>query len=305
MLCMYLSETLTGVLIMANKHNPLSAFYRAPKFFTAIPSGGKFYTPDICEMPDTNELPVFAMTSKDELMMKNPDALLNGEAVTQVIQSCVPNVKNARKMLSSDIDVLLIAIQGATYGDDIDVTAPCPKCEETCSSVASVDSALATMGTLQDSYTAEVNGLTITIRPFTYESTIKAGITNFRSTRSLQALADIPDEMERLRLFNENFKQISALNYELTADSIDSISFIDENGEKVVVSDRQHLTEFLDNADSSIGASIESQITEINGVGINLEMQMECDKESCLDDGEPHVFSSKVNFDPVNFSTAS
>ena len=291
---------------MANTHNPLSAFYRAPKFFTAIPSGGKYYTPDIVEMPDSNELPVFAMTSKDELIMKNPDALLNGEAVVQVIQSCVPNVKDARRMLSSDIDVLLIAIQGASYGDDIDVTANCPQCENQCSSVASVDTALSTMGSLQDSYTAEVNGLSIKIKPFTYANTIKAGITNFRSTRSLQALADIPDEMERLSLFNENFKQISALNYELTAESIESITFTDENGEKVVVTDRAHLTEFLDNADTSVGAAIEEQITAINGIGINLEMQLECDQETCLDkDKCPKTFTSKVNFDPVNFSTAS
>ena len=114
---------------MANKQqNPLSAYFRAPKLYTQIPSGGKYYTPDIVEMPDTGELPVFAMTSKDEMIMKNPDALLNGEAVVQVLQSCIPNIKNARKVLSSDVDVLLIAIQGATYGDDIEVSAECPKC---------------------------------------------------------------------------------------------------------------------------------------------------------------------------------
>ena len=291
---------------MANKqHNPLSAYFRAPKLFTAIPSGGKYYTSDIVEMPDTGELPVFAMTSKDEMIMKNPDALLNGEAVTQVVQSCVPNVKNARRMLSSDIDVLLVAIQGATYGDDIEVSASCPSCDESITVVASVDDALTTMQSLNDSYKIEINGLVIDVKPFSYASTIKAGITNFQSTRSLQALADIPDEMERLKLFNQNFVQIAALNFDLIADSISSISYTDADGETNSVSDRAQITEFLENSDSSISKAIEEQISEINNIGINSEMQMECSNEKCLQDGKPLQFTSKVNFDPVNFFTAS
>jgi len=289
---------------MANKQqNPLSAYFRAPKLYTQIPSGGKYYTPDIVEMPDTGELPVFAMTSKDEMIMKNPDALLNGEAVVQVIQSCIPNVKNARKVLSSDIDVLLVAIQGATYGDDIEVSAPCPKCEENITSIASVESALATMGVLDDLYEIQAgDGLSIKVRPFTYASTIQAGITNFQSTRSLQALADIPDDMERLKLFNENFKEIASLNFQLIADSIQSITILSEG---VEVTDRDQIVDFLDNADSSIGKAIENEISRINDVGINTEMQLECEKEECQENGEPFTFTSKVNFDPVNFFTAS
>jgi hypothetical protein len=293
---------------MENKQaNPLSAYFRAPKLFTSIPSGGQGYTPDIVEMPETGELPIFAMTSKDELIMRNPDALLNGEAVTQVIQSCVPNVKNARKMLSVDIDILLIAIQGATYGDDIEVSAECPKCTNKTTAIASVDTALATMGTVDGNYQVEENGLTIEVKPFNYSSTIKAGITNFKSTRSLQALAEIPDEMERLAMFNQNFKEIALLNTELVTDSVASIRAKDPDGNEIVVTDRQQILEFLDNADSSIGKLIENQIGEINNQGVNLEMELECEFEDCVknNNGIPHKFSSKVNFDPVNFSMAS
>jgi len=289
---------------MTNKHNPLSAHFRAPKLFTPIPSEGRFYTDEVVEMPETKELPVFSMTAKDEMIMKNPDALLNGEAVAQVIQSCVPNVKNARAMMSSDIDVLLVAIQGATYGDEVEVTAECPKCKESQSGVASVEAAIDTMGKLEDSYTVGHDTLTIEIRPFTYASTIQAGITNFQSTRSLQALADVTDEMERLRLFNDNFKQIAALNFSLIVDSVASITVIDEDGESVVVDDRDHITEFLNNAENSVGKLIEGKIQEINAIGINHEMSMQCEK--CVDENEePYTFESRVNFDPVNFFTAS
>ena len=63
---------------MANKKsNPLAGYYRAPKMYTEIPTGGKYYDDKIIEWPDTNELPVYPMTAKDEMIMKNPDALLN------------------------------------------------------------------------------------------------------------------------------------------------------------------------------------------------------------------------------------
>ena len=289
---------------MTNKHNPLSAHFRAPKLFTPLPSEGRFYDNSVVEMPETLELPVFSMTAKDEMIMKNPDALLNGEAVAQVIQSCVPNVKNARAMMSSDIDVLLVAIQGATYGDEVEVTADCPQCNEQQTGVASVEAAIETMGRLEDVYTVEHDALTIEIRPFTYSSTIQAGITNFQSTRSLQALADVPDEMERLRLFNDNFKKIAELNFSLIIDSVQSITLADEEGEDIVVTDRDHIVEFLNNAENVVGKKIEEKIQDINSIGINHEMKMQCDtfmdEENC-----PKTFESRVNFDPVNFFTAS
>lgn len=294
-----------------NKHNPLSAYFRAPKLFTGIPSLGRFYTPDILDMPDSNELPVFAMTAKDEVIMKNPDALLNGEAVVQVIKSCIPNVKQPRKMLSSDIDVLLVAIQGATQGDNVEVSAKCPKCNEDKIGVASVESALSSMAVLQESYNIQYNNLDIEVRPFTYESTIKAGITNFQSTRSLQSLANITDEDQRLKVFNENFVKIAELNFTLIADSIAKISFKDENDIHQEVTDRGMILEFLENAESSVGKMIENKIKDINNIGINHEMKLQCDNDACCEidpntnEKQPHIFTTTVNFDPVNFFTAS
>lgn len=290
---------------MTNKHNPLSAYFRAPKLYTPIPSRGKFYTPDVVEMPETGELPVFPMTARDEMIMKNPDALLNGEAVSEVIRSCVPNVKNVKRMMSSDVDVLLVAIQGATYGDDIDIKATCPKCNQEQEVVASVEAAIQSMAILEKSYQVEHQGLIVEIRPFTYDSTISAGIANFQSTRSLQSLGDIQDEMQRLKVFNENFVKIAALNFKLIADSVASVTLPDVDGEQQVVTDRAHILEFMENTDSRLGKQVEEKIKEINKIGINHEMSVVCSTPECAVDGENFVFTSSVNFDPVNFFTAS
>lgn len=283
---------------MVQSSNPLSGYFRAPKLYTKIPSGGKFYNADILDMPASNELPIYPMSAKDELIMKNPDALLNGEAVAQLISSCVPAVKKARKLISNDVDALLVAIQGASYGDDIEVKGNCPVCKVECSGTASVEAALETMGLLEKSYTFEThNGLTVELKPFSYESTVKAGIANFKSTRSLQGLADIKDEMEQLKAFNDSFLRIAALNFDLIVDSVANIEGLDPTGLQFVVDDPKLIREFLENCETIIGKTIEEKITDINKIGINKRVQLECEEHG--------VFEQEVGFDPVNFFTAS
>ena len=285
---------------MANKKsNPLAGYYRAPKMYTVIPTGGKYYNDDVIDWPETGELPIFPMTAKDEMIMKNPDALLNGEAVCQVITSCIPCIKNARKMISNDVDTLLIAIQGATYGDDIKVTGPCPECKHDNEGVASVENCLDGMLSVQEDYLVKTDsGLSISVRPFLYENTIQAGIANFKTTRSLQALQGIDDEIKQLKAFNTNFMAIAGLNFSLIANSVNSITGTQEDGEDFVVTDEESIVEFLNNCDAKIGKQIESEIQEINKIGVNKTFKLQC--EECEE-----VYDREIAFDPVNFSTAS
>jgi hypothetical protein len=283
---------------MAKTNNPLSGYFRAPKLYTRLPSGGRFYTDDVVELGESREVAVYALTAKDEAILKNPDALLNGEAVSQIIKSCVPSVKKPRAMMSSDIDTLLVAIQGATYGDDLDVKGKCPTCGKECSGIASVEGALETMSVLEESYTFETaSGLIIEVKPFSYDSTIKAGIANFQSTRSLQSLANIEDEMEQLKAFNSSFVRMASVNFDLTVDSVASIRGTDADGEEFVVVDTVQIREFLENCETTIGKEIEKTIEKISKIGVNKLVQLECDEHG--------TFEQEVGFDPVNFFTAS
>ena len=76
---------------MTQNTNPLADFYRNPKLYVALPSGTGHYPADIVEMPEVGELPVYPMTSKDDLLTKNPDALLNGDAVIKLVKSISNN----------------------------------------------------------------------------------------------------------------------------------------------------------------------------------------------------------------------
>jgi len=289
---------------MADNTNPLAGHFRSPKLYTALPSLGRYYSSDIVEMPETGELPVYPMTAKDELIMKNPDALLNGEAIAQVVASCIPQIKQPRKLLSNDIDALLIAIQGATYGDDMEVSGTCDKCSEQITSVVSVEGALGTMTKLEDSYKFSTDtGLLVEIKPFSYETSVKAGVANFRSERSLQSVAEITDEVERIHAFNSSFIELSQLNFDIMVDSVASITIQEPEGDDIVVDDVNNIREFLENCESKVGKQIEEFITEISGIGVQKNILMSCEK--CGTEEEPYEFEAQVNFNPVNFFTAS
>ena len=94
--------------------NPLQKYFRQPKIYLSLPSKGHWYPEGAIEMTENGELPVYAMTAKDELAFKTPDALLNGQSVVDVVKSCLPNIKDPWLMPSIDVDAILIAIRIAT-----------------------------------------------------------------------------------------------------------------------------------------------------------------------------------------------
>jgi len=91
--------------------------------------------------------------------------------------------------------------------------------------------------------------------------------------------------------------RIAGANFELLVDSVKSVT-IKQDDEDIVVTDRKQILEFLENCESSVGKKIEESSTEINSIGINKEATFQCEK--C-----DKTFESPVQFDPVNFFTAS
>ena len=75
--------------------NPLSGHFRQPAVFLKLPSEGRYWQSGSINMPANGEIGVMPMTAKDEIMLRTPDALMNGQGVVSVIESCVPAIQNA------------------------------------------------------------------------------------------------------------------------------------------------------------------------------------------------------------------
>ena len=109
--------------------NPLQNYFRQPKVFLKLPSMGIYNKPEAIQ-GNVENIPVYGMTGMDEIILKTPDALISGESTVKVIQSCCPTIVDAWDVSNLDIDALLVAVRIATYGNTMNVSYTCKKCEK-------------------------------------------------------------------------------------------------------------------------------------------------------------------------------
>ena len=89
-------------------NNPLKKYFRQPKIFVKLPSQGDYYPAGALDKSTTGEYAVYAMTAKDELLFKTPDALLSGQSTVELIKSCIPAITNPWAMPNIDLDFMIL-----------------------------------------------------------------------------------------------------------------------------------------------------------------------------------------------------
>lgn len=128
--------------------NPLLDDLRLPGTTIRLPSRGLFYkNGELHPAVTDGEIYIHPMTVVDEITMKSIDKLFSGDAVTEVLLRCAPQILKPRQLLSKDIDFLLIQLRKVSYGDSIEIKythdcAPDPKSHSyiiLCSSMKSKD----------------------------------------------------------------------------------------------------------------------------------------------------------------------
>jgi len=159
--------------------NPLFKHFRQPAIYLKLPSAGQFYAEGTLDLPSTGAIPVFPMTVKDELTLKTPDALLNGQGMVDVIHSCCPNIKDAWSMPAVDVDAVFIAIRLASYGTQIDINTRCPHCKT--ENEHGIDLRALLDGVTPVDYTRPgfIEGLTVMFKPQTYKNINDISLINY------------------------------------------------------------------------------------------------------------------------------
>jgi hypothetical protein len=267
---------------MQPKNNPLSNYYRQPKLYLKLPSRGEFYPDDSIDRSEIGEYPVYAMTAKDELMLKTPDALLNGQATVEVIKSCVPAIKNPWRMPSIDIDALLIAIRIATYGENMEFSSKCPSCGHFNDLVFNLINYLDHASTFEYNNVIDVGPLKIYIRPYDYKELTKNAIKSLEQQKIISIVNDetLSDE-ERVEQFGESFVKLTELTVNVVAGCIDRIETPEGS-----VDDRQLILEFINNTSNEAFNAINNRIVELKD-DISIKSQhakcQECDHDYMID----------------------
>ena len=280
----------------AKEENPLSSYFRQAKIYLTLPSGGKYYPEDCLDMPESGELPVMPMTAKDELALKTPDALLSGQATVDLIQSCIPNIKNAWGMPSLDIDACLIAIRIASYGEHMTITAKAPNTKTDQDYTIDLRQLLDryTQAKFEDTYVT--GDMTVTVRPLTYKEFSKVSMQTFEEQRIFALVNnDQIDEDEKLKQFNTTFNKLRDITLGMVINSVVSIQVGDN-----VVTDRNHIVEFLENTDKAFFKSLSDHIEKQKQAFTVPPMKVEAN-DLQKEEGAPDTFEVPIVFDQANF----
>jgi len=279
-----------------NQFNPLAQYTRRTARYVKLPSGGQFYTKGI-DLADNGELAVYPMTAKDELLLKSPDALLNGEAVKTVLRNCVPGIADPGEIPTIDLELILVAIRMSTYGDnmDMEVTHQCsPDKEHT--STASVN-----LGNLLDSATyysgdpmviRMPNGLLAEIRPYTMSDRNKVSMATWEQMSHMNQVDNdkTADATKKLKEASAGVSKLITVTLDIVCNSVIKVTTPDGTE----VTDQRFIKDWVNNLEKSEFDIIDKGIKSLMDIGIAKEMHLKC--ENCGED-----FTTTINFNPSDF----
>ena len=253
-------------------NNPLKQYFRQPAIHVRLPSQGKFYPPGSIDWPPTGEMPVLPMTAIDEITYRTPDALFNGQATVNVIQSCVPSILDAWAVPSIDLDTILIAIRIASYGHDMEFATTCPACNDT--TERSIDLRTMLDALRAPDYAAHVShgDLSIYFRPLNYKNLNDNSALQYEQQKLLQVIPDSTiSEADKMTALTQAFKSLTEITIRSLAISITAIKT-----PQALVSEPAHIEEFLKNCERDLFNQIRDHVLRLREQSELQPLKLEC-----------------------------
>ena len=270
--------------------NPLSQYFRQPSIYIKLPSQGQHYPLGTLTMPANGELPVLPMTAIDEITYRTPDALYNGSATINVIESCCPNIKDAWVIPAMDLDTILIGIRIASYGHAMEFASKCPSCGHEHEIVADLRLILDQIKTPDYSKNIREGDMEIYFRPMSYKNLNDNNQVQFEQQKILQTLAQSTlSENEKLNTLSATLKRVTDLTVQSLAQSIATIKT-----PTAMVTEPEYVAEFLKNCDRALFNKIRDYIVDLKA-----EAEMQPLKITCPEC--KHEYVQSVTMDMSSF----
>ena len=272
-------------------NNPLIQAYRKPALYVSLPSAGKYYDPKP-KLSVDGELAIYAMTARDELITKTPDALFNGESTVALLKSCAPDIANPEQMPVGDLLVVLLAIRRATYGNDLEMDVTCPECKHINMMKVECDYLLNTAQPLDaEDQVKLANGFTVYVKPYNLEDRTLLQIQQIKQRKMIESVVQTDiEETERNRLFGTTFVELAELTVKLIANSIRAVR--PKDGEEVT--ETETIAEWLQNITKADYDQIRLAVEELSDSGLDTKFAATCQECS-------HNWDTDVELDLANF----
>lgn len=271
--------------------NPLRAHFRQPAIYLRLPSGGQFWGTGL-NLPAVGELPVYPMTARDEILLKTPDALLNGQGVVDVIQSCCPNIVDAWQMPSVDVDSVLVAIRIASYGNMMPIDTKCPHCSAENTYDIDLSGYIDNIKLPNYNKKIEFNQVRIKVKPQNYASINETNKITYEHQRVLENVnTGTEEDGSKAEQYKTHLNRLVDLNAKLLVDNTEYIEILDTG---TVVTEPEFIEEFYFNCDADLCKMLRTKLEEIGAEGAIKPQTGTC--ESCTKN-----FSISLSFDYANF----
>jgi hypothetical protein len=253
-------------------NNPLSQYFRQPSIYVKLPSGGQHYADGAIDMPANGELPVYPMTAIDEITYRTPDALFNGNAVTNVIKSCVPAIRDPWAIPAMDVDSILVAIRIASYGHNMEMSTTCPHCENEADYGLDLRTILEQIKTPDYSKPIIAGDLQIFFKPMTYKHLNDNNQKQFEEQKLLQVLpdSDMPDT-DKMTAMSAALVKITHITIDALSQSVAAVKTPDG-----LVSEPEFIEEMLKNCDRRLFAQIRDHIINVKSQAEIQPIKLKC-----------------------------
>ena len=279
-----------------DENSILSKYSRSPKIYLALPSKGKFYAESPTQKSGTGELPILSMTARDELIFRTPDALMNGDAVAEVIRSCVPLISNPWDVPSIDMDSILIAIRIATTGEELKMDVSVPGTDDTLEFSINLPTMLDTIKGKEWKDTFTYEDLTFTVIPLKLKDQNFFEIESFETQRFIKIMQDEGLTTEkRKELVQQVLDKASINNVDVVAKQVIKIS--NNDGEET---NPAAIKEFLMNTDTKMFTALREFLIE-NRSQFDVPAQTVQVPSHLVEQGAPETLKVPVFLNNVNF----
>lgn len=273
-----------------NPNNPLNQYFRQPAIYIKLPSGGNYYPVGAFEMTQTGDIPVLPMTAIDEITYRTPDALFSGQAVVNVIQSCIPNIKDAWSIPAIDIDTILVAIRIATYGHEMEFATTCPKCNHTADYGIDLRNVLNDLKAPDYSQPIKNGDIEIYFKPMTYKNLSDNNKIQYDEQRIFQSIPTEGDvDPKQMSAMSEALQKMTEITVTALSQSIMTIKT-----PTAMVSEPEYIVEFMKNCDRTIFNRIQEYV-----ITHKSEAEMKPLSITCTECN--NVYNQTITLDMTNF----
>ena len=257
-----------------NTNNPLRQYFRQPAIYIKLPSQGKYYPPGTLNPSVTGEYPVYPMTAIDEITYRTPDAMFNGQATVNVIQSCVPDIKDAWQMPAMDMDTVLVAIRIASYGHEMEFGSPCPACQA--ESDRSLDLRLVLDGLKDPDYSQCIRhgDMEIYLKPMSYKNLTDNSQMQYENQKLLQMLPTTEaTENDKMTAMGVALLKITEITIKALAQGVAVVKT-----PTAMVAEPEFIEEMLHNCDRVLFNEIRDKIIALKNVAEMKSLHLTCDE---------------------------